>query len=191
MRAHRLFACALGVSLSACGGAAPPPPPPVPTTPSLLTAGSQADVECAVWAREASFAQSVANHDSPAFHEHLHPRAVFVDGDGSYLRGREAVEVAWRTIVGGQKVRLAWHPAAVALTGDGTTAISRGPYVFEDLSPDAKQRFRKGTFQSIWARDTDGVWRVTVDGGTPPPVPATDEEARKLLAEMRVPCPRK
>jgi uncharacterized protein (TIGR02246 family) len=186
------FAYALGASLftCACGGAVPPPPS-VTAAPPAPPAVAQADAECVVWAREASFAQSVADHDGKAFHEHVHAKAVFVDGDGTYLRGREAIVVAWRTIVEGQKVRLVWHPAAVALTGDGGVAVSRGPYVFEDLRPDAKQRFRTGTFQSTWVRDADGVWRVTVDGGTPPPAPATEEEAKKLLAEMRVQCPRK
>ena len=152
------------------------PPPPVTSVPSAATvpAVPPAEAECAVWAREATFA-----------------KAVFVDGDGSYIRGREAVVASWRPIIAGQKVRLVWHPAAVALTGNGTTAISRGPYVLESLRPDAKQRFSKGAFQSIWVRDDDGVWRVAVDGGTAAPVPATDEEARKLEAEMRVQCPNK
>jgi len=191
MRAPSTFASVVAASVfvCACGGAAPPVAPP-PTATSAPAVAPE-DAECAVWAREVSFAKSVADHDGKAFHEHLHPKAVFVDGDDSFLRGREAVEVSWRGIVEGQKVRLVWHPSAVVLTGDGSIALSRGPYVFEDLRPDAKQRFRKGTFQSIWARDTDGVWRVTVDGGTAPPVPATDEEAQKLLATMRVQCPRK
>ena len=34
--------------------------------------------ECAVWAREASFAQSVEDHDAKAFAEHLHADASFV-----------------------------------------------------------------------------------------------------------------
>jgi uncharacterized protein (TIGR02246 family) len=192
MRAHdsfASFACALGASLFLGGcGATVPPPPSVTAAPPVAATG---DAECAVWAREASFAQSVADHDGKAFHDHVHPKAVFVEGDGTYLRGREAVEVAWRAIVQGEKLRLVWHPAAVALTGDGNVAVSRGSYVFEDLRPDAKQRFRTGTFQSTWVRETDGVWRVTIDGGTPPPAPATEEEAKKLLAEMRVQCPRK
>jgi ketosteroid isomerase-like protein len=42
---------------------------------------------CAVWAREAGFAQSVADHDAAAFASYLHPDAVFIGGDGSGTRG--------------------------------------------------------------------------------------------------------
>ena len=159
---------------------------PLPSAPAPVSA---AESECAVWAREASFAKSVADHDAKAFAEHVHAKAIFVEGDGSFLRGKETVASSWASIIDGKTLRLAWHPAAVAVGADGNSAISRGPYVFEDLRPEAKQRYRTGTFQSIWVRDTDGAWRVFVDGGTPPPAPATEAEAKKLEAEMRRPCP--
>ncbi len=177
------------LALVGCGAATTTPH--VTSAPPGLPLLSQADAECAAWAREASFAKSVADHDAKAFALHVHPKAVFVEGDGSYLRGRDAIVESWRPIVDGQKLRLAWHPSSVALTGDGAMAVTRGPYVFEDLRPDAKQRFRTGYFQSVWVRDVDGVWRVTVDGGTAPPAPATEVEARKIEAEMRTSCPRK
>jgi ketosteroid isomerase-like protein len=141
-----------------------------------------------VWDRELSFAKSVSDHDAVAFAEHVHPSAVFVDGDGTYLRGRDAVVHGWATIIGGAKVNLMWHPTTVIADMKSGVALSRGPYLVEDPRPDAKNRFLSGTFQSIWVRDGDGAWRVFVDGGTPPPVPATPMDAEKIKAELRAPC---
>jgi uncharacterized protein (TIGR02246 family) len=181
----RYFTLLLGMQALSlgCGGAASPASPP----PQASAASANA---CDVWAREASFAKSVADHDGAAFAEHVHPKAIFIEGDGSFTRGRDAITLSWKDILEGKKLRLAWHPANVALVGDGETAVSRGPYLFEDLRPDAKQRFRKGTFQSTWTRGKDGVWRVTLDGGTAPPTALSEDEARKFEAEMRKECPR-
>ncbi len=184
-------------ALSALGCAGAPPPASASPTKAGLVAPSSVparapdgEVECAVWARETSFAKSVEAHDAKAFAEHVHAAAVFVDGDGSLLRGRDAVVESWKTLLAGQPLRIVWRPTHVARTGDGNVVLSRGPYFFEDVRPAAKHRFHKGTFQSIWVRDDAGVFRVTVDGGTAAPVPATEEEITKLEVDMRAQCPR-
>jgi ketosteroid isomerase-like protein len=170
-------AIVLTLVLVGCASARPTPAP-APVAPRT----------CAVWDRELGFAKSVADHDLAAFTEHVHPAAVFVDGGGALLQGRAAVVDGWRAIVEGKKVRLFWHPTTVIADGAPGVALSRGPYLVEDPRPDAKNRFLKGTFQSIWVRDTDGAWRVVVDGGTPPPVPATPDEAERLMTELHAPC---
>jgi ketosteroid isomerase-like protein len=140
-----------------------------------------------VWDRELAFAKSVADHDAAKFAEHVHPAAVFVDGSGTFLRGRDAVVEGWRGIIEGKKLALMWHPTVVISNAPGL-ALSRGTYLIEDPRPDAKNRFLTGTFQSVWVKDADGAWRVWLDGGTPPPVPATPEEAAKIKSELHAPC---
>jgi len=182
--------CALGIA--GCAPAATPPPAAAPATATRAAAvaspATTASAQCAVWNRELSFAKSVADHDAAAFSEHLHAEAVFLDGDGSVLHGRQAVADGWRPIVEGKKIALSWHPTTVIAGAEPGVALSRGPYLLEDLRPDAKERFRTGTFQSTWVRGADGVWRVFIDGGTPPPVPATAEQAEKIKAELHAPC---
>lgn len=142
------------------------------------------DLSCAVWDREVEFARSVKDHDARVFAEHVHPGAVFVEGDGSVLHGRDAVVTSWASIIRGDDVHLEWYPTSVIQTGAQDVAISRGPYWVEVTKPDAKQRFLTGVFQSIWVRDTDGVWRVLVDGGTPPPTPATEPDIARLRSAI-------
>jgi uncharacterized protein (TIGR02246 family) len=130
-----------------------------------------------------SFAKSVVDHDAKAFAEHVHPNAVFVEGDGNVLRGRDAVVEGWKSIVTGDKLVFIWHPAAVYLAGYGRVAVSRGPYYF--YPKEDERVVRTGFFQSTWTLDTDGVWRVTIDGGTPPSAPMSGPEAVDAIAKVR------
>ncbi|GAP65944.1 ketosteroid isomerase-like protein [Mizugakiibacter sediminis] len=159
--------------------AAPPPAP----GPAPMSAE-----ECAVWARELSFAQSVEHHDAMAFAEHVHPGAVFLGG--APLRGREAVVKGWAEIVAGSGTRLHWHPREVAIGGDPRLAVSRGPYWVEDPSPQAKHRYLLGTFTSFWVKGDDGVWRVMFDAGSGVRPAADKAEVDRVMASAPDTCPR-
>lgn len=145
---------------------------------------------CAVWARETSFAQSVADHDAVAFAEYLHPDAVFVNGDGSSTRGADAIAADWAGIVAGKGIALHWYPDAVDVAADGVLALSRGPYWIENpAATDESKRYRKGRFISTWLRDADGQWHVVFDGGAgDAPVAASVDEITALRA-ARQSCP--
>jgi hypothetical protein len=101
--------------------------------------------ECAVWQRELSFAQSVADHDAKAFAEHLHADAAF-GVSRAPTRGREAITREWAPLIEGKALKLRWYPAVVTLGGDdGTWRV-----LFDDgVSPQkvdaaAVQRFYEG-----------------------------------------------
>ena len=144
--------------------------------------------ECEVWARELGFARSVAEHDATAFAGFLAEGAVFGAKRPQPRRGRDAVVAAWSGLVEGKELRLSWYPAMVAIGGEPDIAYSSGPALYEDLAPDAKQRFLVGGFQSIWHRDADGIWRVLFDDGIEPR-PASDDEVAAFRAGRREACP--
>lgn len=164
--------------LSTAASAAPPASGPAPMSAE----------ECAVWARELSFAQSVENHDAKAFAEHVHPGAVFLGG--APLRGREAVAKGWAEIVAGTGTKLHWHPREVAIGGDPHLAVSRGPYWMEDTSPQARHRYLVGTFTSFWVKDADGAWRVMFDAGSGARPAADKAEVERAMASAPHTCPR-
>lgn len=179
VRYRRISAAIALLTLSAAAQAAEPPEP----APKL-----SAD-ECAVWARELSFAQSVADHDTAAFAAHVHAGAVFGAKRAQAERGRDAIVQGWAGIVEGKKLKLLWYPTMVAIGGEPGIAYSSGPALYESLAPDAKQRYSLGGFQSIWHKDADGVWRVLFDDGVPP-VPATAEQAEAFKLARKEGCPR-
>jgi len=155
-------------------------------TPAAAAAPS---ARCAVWQREAGFAESVARHDASAFAEHLAEGAVFINGQPPHLHGRDEILQGWQAIIEGKPLILRWHPEFVAISGDGRSALSRGPFTMEntDLNPEA--RFRIGVFQSVWTLAEDGRWRVMFDGGGPAPKPATGSEVRAAQASWSAECP--
>jgi ketosteroid isomerase-like protein len=144
---------------------------------------------CAVWAREASFAQSVADHDAAAFAAHLHPDAVFIDGREQATRGADAIAAGWAAIIEGKGVVLHWYPDAVDVGANGEVALSRGPYWMENPAAPAGERYHRGRFVSTWLRGDDGQWLVVFDGGGGnEAVPATADEIANLIVARRD-CP--
>jgi ketosteroid isomerase-like protein len=157
---------------------APPPAPAAPTSP-------EPDARCAIWARELSFAKSVRDHDAAAFADHVLTGAAFVGS--TTLRGRAAIVKGWDKIIRGENARFDWQPAEVVVTSDPHVAMSRGP-VWIDFTKDGATKHLLGAYQSTWVRDSDGVWRVAVDGGESPHE-VTEEELAKSRAAAPATCP--
>lgn len=165
----------LSLTVQAQTAAAPP-------APSLSAA------ECAVWAREASFAQSVADHDKAAFAEHLHPGAAFGAKQPQPTRGSAAIAQGWAGLIEGRRLKLLWYPAMVTIGGEADIAYSSGPALYEAVDPKAAPRYRLGAFQSVWHKGADGVWRVLFDDGIEPQ-PATEAAVAAFHAGRRTACP--
>jgi len=176
-----LMACLLAPGFAAAQQAAPAQDP-LPPGPALSAA------ECEVWARETSFARSVAARDPAAFRDHLHEGAVFGAKSPAPQRGRDAIVEAWTGIIDGSALVLRWYPTMVAVDGSGELAYSSGPALYEKPGAQGPE-YRLGAFQSIWRRGDDGTWRVVFDDGIRPQ-PATAQEAEAFRAGRREACPR-
>ena len=155
------------------------------TAPAHATVTDAArQAECAVWQRELSFARSVTEHDAAAFAEHLHPEAAF-GVSGKPTRGRETITREWAGLIDGSALVLRWYPEVVTLGGDGRTAYSSGPALYEDPKTGA---LRLGRFGSVWQRGDDGIWRVLFDDGIPPQ-PADAAAVRRFHEGAGASCP--
>lgn len=173
------------------------PAAPAAAEPAPPAANLMAD-ECVVWARELSFAQSVAGHDPIAFAGHLHPDTAFGSSRPLPTRGRDAITARWSYIIEGKAFALEWYPTRVTIGPAGATAAdpaadiawSSGPALFEDRAPDAKARYTLSAFRSVWYRGADRVWRVLFDEGTEPK-PATDAEVDAFHRGRPSLCPQR
>ena len=170
---------ALAFAASAVAQDTPAPAPPQ----TRMTAA-----ECEVWARELSFAQSVADHDAAAFAEHLHPDAAFGVERAVPTRGRETIASQWAGLIDGKALALRWYPTRTTIGGVGNIAASSGPALYEDLAPGTKQRYSMSRFHSVWHKGDDGVWRVLFDDGTSPQ-PVTEAEAEAFKTARQTVCP--
>ena len=112
-----------------------------------------------VRAREAAFAKTMADRDLAGFESFLSPEAVFV-GAGGVLRGPKEIAGVWKKFYEGPRAPFSWTPGYVEVLESRGLALSSGPV----LDPDGT---RVGTFNSVWRREADGVWRVVFDNGCP------------------------
>ena len=171
-----IFVLASFITMSAHAQTSPPEP--------ALSAA-----ECEVWARELSFAKSVADRDAEAFAAHLHEDAAFGVSRPGVTRGRAAITADWAGLIEGTRVRLAWYPTHTAIGGVPDIAWSSGPALYEAVDPADPVPHRIGAFTSVWHRGGDGVWRVLFDDGIAPR-PATPEEVAVFHAVRSETCPR-
>jgi len=109
---------------------------------------------------EKAFARSMTERDFDAFVSHLSAETVFLSRQGA-LRGPEAVKGVWQGFYEGKEAPFSWAPEQVEVLDSGTLALSSGPV----LDPAGK---RMGTYNSVWRREGDGVWRIVFDKGCPP-----------------------
>ena len=167
------------VALAACGVAA--------SAEDLALSAA----ECQVWERESSFAQSVMHHDPAAFAAHIADGAVFGAASPQTQRGREAIVKSWLPFIEARGVSIEWRPQFVSVAAGADIAMSRGPFVITRWDEAGQKTFLIGQFVSVWARqNATSPWMAMLDGGGPPPVAATAEEARKHLAAAPLSCPR-
>ena len=192
-------ASSLSLAAPAMPTAVPAPatkPVPAPKPLSMPAPGNTAGkhamsaAECAVWDRERSFAQSVEAHDATAFAQHIRDDAVFGAGTPAPTRGRTGVMENWKDIIAGKDLVLRWYPGIVTIGGNPDIALSHGVFWLQDDSPNAMQRFRTGTFNTIWQKGVDGVWKVLFDWDGAPPVVVAADDLAKLKAALPAICPR-
>jgi ketosteroid isomerase-like protein len=113
-----------------------------------------------VRAAETAFAKSMADRNLTAFTALLADEAVFFGGK-EVTRGKAAVVADWKRFFDGPSAPFSWTPADVEVLASGTLGYSSGP-VFDPKGN------RIGTFNSVWQRQGDGVWKIVFDKGCPP-----------------------
>jgi uncharacterized protein (TIGR02246 family) len=114
---------------------------------------------------EIAFAATVAEKRPDRFEAMLADDAVFLGSRGEVARGRDEVVAAWQGLFAADAPDFRWHPEIVELSGDGTLALSRGPWTARGRDAQGQPYERAGTFTSIWRRQADGTWRVIFDAG--------------------------
>ena len=68
---------------------------------------------------------------------------------------------------------LDWHPAIAAVARAGDLGFTTGPYAIIGRAGAVRDPAH-GVFFSVWRRQSDGRWRVIVDGGAPTRAPVPD-----------------
>jgi ketosteroid isomerase-like protein len=123
---------------------------------SVAVASEQAVPDPAVIvAAERAFARASIEHGmKDAFLAHLAPDAIV-------FRPGPVAAVEWFRSRPAPAGRLEWGPDFAAIASSGDLGFTAGPWRWQDPSGEA----RFGHFMSVWRRESDGTWKVVVDGG--------------------------
>ena len=151
----------------------------------IFSAPAMADVENDVRCREIDFSQSVEMQDVTAFRSFIDTDARFVGS--SVQRGAEDIATAWGVFFSDDAPKMKWRPQFVEVLNDGTLALSRGPYRMIVEGEDGALTEYWGTFNSVWRKQEDGVWKVIFDAGNDA-AEAPPAETQALL-DADVDCP--
>lgn len=151
-------------------------------TASAALADLTADVRC----REIAFSRAAEQRDADSFVSFIDDDARFV-GVG-VLHGPSAVAEGWQAFFEDDGPAIEWRPQFVEVLDDGQLALSRGPYRVTVKGEDGSESERWGTFNSVWRRQPDGVWKVVFDAGSPAAEPPAEDLRALLDAETDRRC---
>jgi ketosteroid isomerase-like protein len=111
---------------------------------------------------------SVEKGAAEAFFEFLAPDAISLPVGEFPIRGRDAIKIH---LAAGPQGILAWTPVEAEVARSGDLGYTWGNYEFRSEGPDGKRQITYGKYISIWKKQTDGSWKVMLDGGNPSPPP--------------------
>jgi len=111
---------------------------------------------------------SVEKGAAEAFFEFLAPDAISLPVGEFPIRGRDAIKIH---LAAGPQGTLAWTPVEAEVARSGDLGYTWGNYEFRSEGTDGKRQITYGKYISIWKKQTDGAWKVVLDGGNPSPPP--------------------
>lgn len=138
------------LALAACTPeAAPEPDPPPPADPEELMAADR------------QFAADVASGGAQAWASWFEDGGAMVQPGLGEIRGRDDILAVMAGLDAGQS--LTWEPtrAEIASAGDMGYTVGR----WTSTGPQGDQTH--GVYVSVWRRQADGSWKVSIDLGNP------------------------
>jgi ketosteroid isomerase-like protein len=103
-----------------------------------------------------------ANH---AFMDYIDDDAVLLRSNRYPVEGRKKIEELYSRPDTG--LVLTWEPSFAYVSNGGDLGYTYGIYKMECLTPDGELDINKGTYVTIWRKDSTGNWKFVLDTGNP------------------------
>ena len=108
--------------------------------------------------------------------------SFFADGAAMLLpntptvTGKDALRGVWSELLHTKGASLTWKPRSATVSQSGELGYTIGRYAFSSTDPDGNTAISAGKYVTIWKKQPDGQWKVTVDiGNTNSPPPAASD----------------
>lgn len=84
---------------------------------------------------------------------------------GEVIRGKDAIRKAMAPAFGQKGFSLIWEPEYAETSEDGSMGFTYGRYIRTTLDEAGQEVKGTGRYNSIWSRQQDGSYRITLDIG--------------------------
>lgn len=144
---HRLF-CVLAIAsgMAACTAA------PASGDPKAALASADSAFQAAVTARDLEQTLSFYTSD-----------AVLMPAAKPIIVGRDSIRAEWRSLYAIPGFSNAAKLLAVDASAANDLAYTRGSYETQLMGEDRRLLTERGKWVSVWRRQPDGSWKITVD----------------------------
>jgi len=134
-----------------------------PAAPGVDLAAERA----AVAAIDREFDAATAERGAEAWASYFADDGMMLsDGDGA-IRGREAIREAMGPFLNNPDTSLRWTPLLQEVSNDATLGYTVGRYHVSAKTAKGEAVSADGKYLTVWRKQADGTWKITVDLGNP------------------------
>jgi uncharacterized protein (TIGR02246 family) len=163
-----LGAAALTASL-ALAQAPPPPPAPAPAAAAAPAESKElAAVRRAIDQGNAQWSEGWLNGDAAKVAAVFAEDGVQLGGNGKVIKGRQAIAERQKGAMQGADPGVKVTVTTTTIWLDGDTAYETGKYKYE-YTEKGKPGVDEGQYVTVWKRQKDGSWKLSMDMGVPHP----------------------
>lgn len=127
-------------------------------------ANSQSDSTAALLKIENEFMKAAAEHGSQGYLSYYADDAVEVPNGAAILQGKENIAKTM-SFLDNPDNHLTWAPVGADIAASGDLGYTYGTYEFRSKDKDGKPVVDHGKYTTIWKKQKDGNWKVTLDMG--------------------------
>lgn len=127
---------------------------------------------------EADRAWSETVGDAEAFAAVFEPDGRMMPPEGQVATGPQAIQETAQQLFSTEGLTLSWKADSADVSADASLGYTTGTFEIAVPGPDGNPIARTGVYTTVWRKQADGSWNVTVDCAgydSPPPAPEPEE----------------
>jgi len=114
-------------------------------------------------ALDQKFCEQTQKGGSKSWASYFSERGIMVGGDN--IVGPEAIEKTMSGFLDSENNSLVWEPIGGDISDDLTLGYTHGTYIRKTINEEGKEVVATGQYNTIWKKQADGQWKITLDIG--------------------------
>ena len=130
----------------------------------------------ALLAADRAFDAATADKKFDGFSSFLADNVSTLRADQPVLRGKAAMQSAWKPLIENRSISLRWQPISAEISKSRDLGYTVGSYTVTRTDEKGASIVGTGKYLTIWRLQSDGSWKVEFDTGVPDTDPATAKQ---------------